>query len=88
MHGDVKVESLFFDKWIFSCLLPDEKMNWLTQAINQATNFKLFPTSLELNNKFWWPSTLNTSESEVPTTILQLCYGYIDVGGGCWRRNV
>ena len=38
MHGDVKVESLFFEKWIFSCLLPDEKMNWLTQAVSQAIN--------------------------------------------------
>ena len=46
MHGEVKVESLFFKKWIFSCLLPDEKMNWLTQAISQAINLSSFQLPL------------------------------------------
>ena len=38
MYENIKVYKSIFKKWIFSCLLPDEKMCWITQAISQAIN--------------------------------------------------
>jgi len=34
----IKVYKSIFKKWIFLCLLPDEKISWITQAISQAIN--------------------------------------------------
>ena len=38
MYENIKVYKSIFKQWIFSCLLPDEKMCWITQAISQAIN--------------------------------------------------